>query len=241
MINVQSAEFFMTLIAFTLVYIVTVTVVGFFHAWVTEKMGDETAAEAGFLTLNPWPHIDPLGLLCILIFSVGWGRRIPINTTNIQARSKVGRWVKLALACWADAIMHIALATGAVIALIVIFGPHVLYVVEQMTISNAYSYMNFAVNYPEVSSIAISFAFILIECIYLNIFLAIFSFVFYGLEMLIKLLMENSPEYSQYSTMLTVLIYILIVMLLLTGILRQLLAFIIYSIGLFIASLFGAV
>lgn len=33
------------------------------HGWVAERCGDPTARVMGRLTLNPVPHIDPLGLL----------------------------------------------------------------------------------------------------------------------------------------------------------------------------------
>ena len=33
------------------------------HGWVAERCGDPTARLMGRLTLNPLPHIDPMGLL----------------------------------------------------------------------------------------------------------------------------------------------------------------------------------
>ena len=33
------------------------------HGWVAYKMGDSTAKEYGRLTINPIPHIDPLGTI----------------------------------------------------------------------------------------------------------------------------------------------------------------------------------
>lgn len=32
------------------------------HGWMAEKLGDPTARMMGRLTLNPIPHIDPMGL-----------------------------------------------------------------------------------------------------------------------------------------------------------------------------------
>ena len=51
------------------------------------RMGDPTPKKAGFLTLNPLPHIDPIGtvllpLIFLLIKSpllIGWPRMVPIN------------------------------------------------------------------------------------------------------------------------------------------------------------------
>ena len=42
-------------------FLVAVTVHEVAHGWVAERLGDPTARLAGRLTLNPLPHIDPLG------------------------------------------------------------------------------------------------------------------------------------------------------------------------------------
>jgi Zn-dependent protease len=62
------------------------------HGWMAYKMGDPTAKEAGRLTLNPIPHIDPFGTLIlpamfILISSpilFGWAKPVPINPLRFR-------------------------------------------------------------------------------------------------------------------------------------------------------------
>ncbi|MFW6111512.1 MAG: site-2 protease family protein [Candidatus Bipolaricaulota bacterium] len=62
------------------------------HGYVAWKLGDPTAKRAGRLTLNPVPHIDPvgtvllpLGLILINlisgggIFVIGWAKPVPID------------------------------------------------------------------------------------------------------------------------------------------------------------------
>ena len=49
------------------------------HAFVSDKLGDHTARDAGRLTLNPIKHIDPLGLLSMLIIGIGWAKPVPVN------------------------------------------------------------------------------------------------------------------------------------------------------------------
>jgi len=58
---------------------VAFTVHEFAHAWVTDKLGDPTPRYLKRLTLNPLRHIDPVGLLALIIFRVGWGKPVPIN------------------------------------------------------------------------------------------------------------------------------------------------------------------
>jgi Zn-dependent protease len=59
----------------------------YFKALTAYKLGDDTPARAGFLTLNPIPHTDPIGtiflpLIFILLKSpllIGWPRMVPID------------------------------------------------------------------------------------------------------------------------------------------------------------------
>ncbi|MCJ7646761.1 site-2 protease family protein [bacterium] len=62
------------------------------HAWMASRCGDNTAKYAGRITLNPLPHIDPIGtiifpLLLILSrspFVIGWAKPVPINPYNFN-------------------------------------------------------------------------------------------------------------------------------------------------------------
>ena len=64
--------------------LLAVTVHEVAHGWVAERLGDPTARLAGRLTLNPLPHIDPLGALAFVIAGFGWARPVPVNARNLQ-------------------------------------------------------------------------------------------------------------------------------------------------------------
>jgi Zn-dependent protease len=55
------------------------------HGYVAWLQGDDTAKRAGRLTLNPVPHIDPMGTLVFVMTAVlspfvfGWAKPVPIN------------------------------------------------------------------------------------------------------------------------------------------------------------------
>ena len=49
------------------------------HGYVAYLLGDPTAKNAGRLTLNPIRHIDPMGLLMMLVFHFGWAKPVPVN------------------------------------------------------------------------------------------------------------------------------------------------------------------
>ena len=60
------------------------------HGWAALKRGDPTAAMLGRLTLNPVPHIDPMGLFVFVLTSLtgpfvfGWAKPVPINPRNFR-------------------------------------------------------------------------------------------------------------------------------------------------------------
>ena len=65
------------------------------HAKASDMLGDPTPRYAGRLTLNPLPHLDPIGTLLpfFLLFSgapivFGWARPVPINPYNFRDYKK---------------------------------------------------------------------------------------------------------------------------------------------------------
>jgi len=56
------------------------------HGWVAYKLGDPTAKSQGRLTLNPTPHIDPMGTAMFVLtaltspFVIGWAKPVPVDT-----------------------------------------------------------------------------------------------------------------------------------------------------------------
>jgi Zn-dependent protease len=84
------------------------------HGYAAEWLGDPTARLSGRLTLNPIPHIDPLGSLLIpgiLIltgaqFLIGWAKPVPYNPYNLTRGGKYAE----AIVAGAGAFTNICLA-----------------------------------------------------------------------------------------------------------------------------------
>lgn len=57
------------------------------HGWMALKLGDPTARDMGRLTLNPIPHIDPVGSILVPLISffaagtvfIAWAKPVPVN------------------------------------------------------------------------------------------------------------------------------------------------------------------
>jgi len=60
------------------------------HGWMAKRCGDPTAHALGRLTLNPVPHIDPMGLLVFALTSIstpfvfGWAKPVPVNVRYLR-------------------------------------------------------------------------------------------------------------------------------------------------------------
>ena len=62
------------------------------HAWVALREGDDTAYTLGRITLNPLPHIDPVGSVLVPLalhfmnagFLFGWARPVPVNPRKFR-------------------------------------------------------------------------------------------------------------------------------------------------------------
>jgi Zn-dependent protease len=73
------------------------------HGWVARFFGDDTAARAGRLSLNPLVHIDPVGTLIVPALLalggfgvIGWAKPVPVNTARLRSPRNQGVLVSLA-------------------------------------------------------------------------------------------------------------------------------------------------
>lgn len=57
----------------------------FGHAFSAKLYGDDTAEKQGRLTLNPVAHIDPVGLIMIIMVGFGWAKPVPTNPNNFTS------------------------------------------------------------------------------------------------------------------------------------------------------------
>ena len=54
------------------------------HAKAADVMGDFTPRMTGRLTLNPMAHIDPIGLIMLLVVRFGWAKPVMINARKFR-------------------------------------------------------------------------------------------------------------------------------------------------------------
>ncbi|RDY24768.1 site-2 protease family protein [Romboutsia maritimum] len=71
---------------------VAISVHEFGHAYAAHLLGDDTAKMQGRMTLNPSRHVDPIGLIAMIIVHIGWAKPVPVNSSNFK-NYKVGNLI----------------------------------------------------------------------------------------------------------------------------------------------------
>ncbi len=71
---------------------VAISVHEFGHAYVAHILGDDTAKMSGRMTLDPIKHVDPFGLVMLIVAHFGWAKPVPVNPNNFK-NYKVGNLI----------------------------------------------------------------------------------------------------------------------------------------------------
>jgi len=83
------------------------------HGYTAYRLGDSTAKDMGRLTLNPIKHIDPFGLLMMIIFRFGWAKPVPVNMHTFKHPKRY-----MAITAFAGPLSNLMLA----LVVVVIYG-----------------------------------------------------------------------------------------------------------------------
>ena len=90
------ARFVVQLLFLIPAFLIAVTVHELAHGVVADRLGDPTARVQGRLTLNPLPHIDPLGAVAFLLAGFGWAKPVPVNAYNLRHPRRDMAWIAAA-------------------------------------------------------------------------------------------------------------------------------------------------
>ena len=88
--------------------IIAITFHEFAHAYVADKLGDDTPRRQGRVTLNPLAHIDPVGFFMLIFVHFGWGKPVEINPTNFNRKRSMAK--QEMLVALAGPLMNIIIA-----------------------------------------------------------------------------------------------------------------------------------
>lgn len=101
----ETSQLIQTVLIYALPVIFAITLHEAAHGYAAQRLGDPTAAMMGRVTLNPLPHIDPVGTLLmplLLYFSTsgaflfGYAKPVPVRFDRLRHPKRDMVWVALA-------------------------------------------------------------------------------------------------------------------------------------------------
>ena len=101
----ETAQLIQTVLIYALPVIFAITLHEAAHGYAAQRLGDPTAAMMGRVTLNPFPHIDPIGTILmplLLYFSTsgaflfGYAKPVPVRFDRLRHPKRDMVWVALA-------------------------------------------------------------------------------------------------------------------------------------------------
>ena len=95
------------LIAGIVALLVGLTFHEFSHALLADQLGDRQPRAMGRLTLNPIPHIDPIGALMLVVAGFGWAKPVMVNPYALRDGPR-----GMALVAFAGPIANVVVAIG---------------------------------------------------------------------------------------------------------------------------------
>ena len=98
--------------------LIAITFHEFAHAFVADKLGDDTPRRQGRLNLNPLSHIDPVGFFMLIFAHFGWGKPVEINPTNFNRKRSMS--AQEAIVALAGPVMNLIIAIVLTIILFAI-------------------------------------------------------------------------------------------------------------------------
>jgi len=89
--DIQISEKLISFLTFLPMFVISITIHEFAHAFSASRLGDNTAKSLGRLTLNPFKHADLVGTLIMPLASlasgfalIGWAKPVPVNPNNFK-------------------------------------------------------------------------------------------------------------------------------------------------------------
>jgi hypothetical protein len=167
-------------------YFWLIPLLGCFRAWVAKKMGDNTPEMLGFLTLNPFVHVDMVGLAVLCLFGAGWGVYIPIYLGNIQ-----GRYAnfKRILVLFSDTFLSFIIAIATVIVIVLL----------------GYNYAQLIEVGSQPPSAIIAFKYLLQTTLRLSLFLMLINLIINFVSFVVWIISRRTSFYNMYIQMFLIL------------------------------------
>ncbi|MBD3413627.1 MAG: site-2 protease family protein [Candidatus Aminicenantes bacterium] len=162
-----------TIIVSLFVILFAITIHEAAHGWAAYKMGDPTAQIMGRITLNPVPHIDPIGTVLmpaiLIIMGVppfGWAKPVPVNPANLRNPKRDNMLIS---AAGPGANLLAALVSLIAIVFLKALNPNTRYFIRSFLMGRS----GIQAGFQPLEGLAV----ILFYAVFLNVLLAVFNLI----------------------------------------------------------------
>ena len=121
-------NFFVSRIMIWIPLVFSLTVHEWAHAASAALLGDRTAEQQGRLTLNPLPHLDPVGTVLLPLIGVpfGWAKPVPVNPARFRRGVNMRTGLVLTAAAGPASNVVLAFVSSLALAMLYTRAPHLL-------------------------------------------------------------------------------------------------------------------
>lgn len=209
MIHLSDVESIATVITLIFAYAVSCTLSGAAQAWVALKNGDDSAAEEGYLSLNPIAHINGIGILSVIFFRLGWGNPIPVNAAHIYHNRRLAR---LAAIFGSEVIVYVTLALFSIFFAVFFFGSYPIACTLRMLVDHTIPLRALSAQYTNHSSLAIVGAMMLVAFAFFNVFAASLSVILNGVRYILLVGAEKGHDYMEHADIIALIVPLILLM-----------------------------
>lgn len=202
--NGWTSETMIYIVAFLLAVLISISVHEYAHAYIANKMGDDTAKRLGRLTLNPIAHFDVFGLISFLLVGFGWAKPVPINPVKFTEYRK-----GIFLTSVAGIVANLFLAFFST-------GLYVLFSNLNVIISN--SFISFLMTFLQTFSY---------ELVAINLSLAVFNLIPIAPLDGFNLLFSLTREGNKFVNFISKYGYIILLVLIITPVLQYVVSYVV--------------
>ena len=194
MLNQHIAQTIIIDTIFLLAICLAFILAGIGQALVAKWLGDSTADDEGFVTLNPLVHIDALGMILLVIFGIGWISSVPIDPHNIR-----GPWrtLKLLFLYSTETALTFTLAVISALVYMRCFIAESLLSGLTIFFAGSSSFNAFSAFYTGYPSTIMVIALFILAFIFANIFVAALSCIVNSFRFIIALITQED-SYTLY-------------------------------------------
>lgn len=121
----MNSAFILDRLSYFVPLILSLSVHEFAHAWSAYRLGDDTAARMGRLTLNPIVHADLIGTVLFPLMGVpfGWAKPVPVNPTRFRRDVRMGTGMAITASAGPASNLVLAVLCGVGLGVVLRYDP----------------------------------------------------------------------------------------------------------------------